>query len=332
MRKLARPIAAAAGLLIITGLAAACGSAGSSGTKPQATTSAAGCAPVADSTLVVLTDDKHLQLSDNVVPAVNKAVNTPALIAALDAVSKTLSTQNLIALNKMVDSGGQTAEAAAAAYAQQNNITAGIQKGPGGKLTIGAADFSEAKEIANLYKIALDAAGYTTTVQTIGNRELYLPQLEQNKIQVVPEYAATLLTFLNTHNDQNSAATSDITQTMQRLTTLGGQHNLVFGAPAEAIDTNAFAVTKATADKYGLKTLSDFAAKCSGKATILAGPAECPQRPFCQQGLEDTYKIVFGQFLSMGSDAGGPITKKTLTDGKATIGLVFSSDSSLSSQ
>src|ERR1051326_1187902 len=173
MRKLARPIAAAAGLLIITGLTAACGSAGSSGTKPQATASGAGCAPVADSTLVVLTDDKKLQLSDNVVPAVNKAVNNPALISALDAVSKTLSTQNLIALNKMVDSGGQTEQPAAAAYAQQNNITAGIQKGPGGKLTIGAADFSEAKEVANLYKIVLDAAGYTTTVQTIGNRELY---------------------------------------------------------------------------------------------------------------------------------------------------------------
>jgi osmoprotectant transport system substrate-binding protein len=332
MRKLARPIAAAAGLLIITGLSAACGSAGSSGTKPQATASGAGCAPVADSTLVVLTDDKKLQLSDNVVPAVNKAVNNPALIAALDAVSKTLTTQNLIALNKLVDSGGQTEEAAAASYAQQNNITAGLQKGPGGKLTIGAADFSEAKEIANLYKIALTAAGYTATVQTIGNRELYLPQLEQNKIQVVPEYAATLLTFLNTSNDQANAATSDITQTMQRLTALGAQHNLVFGTPAEAIDTNAFAVTKATADKYGLKTLSDFASKCSGKATILAGPAECPQRPFCQQGLEQTYGIHFGSFLSMGSDAGGPITKKTLTDGKATIGLVFSSDSSLTTQ
>ena len=65
---------------------------------------------------------------------------------------------------------------------------------------------------------------------------------------------------------------------------------------------------------------------------LLAGPAECPQRPLCQQGLEQTYKINFGSFLSMGSDAGGPITKKTLTDGKATIGLVFSSDSSLSSQ
>ena len=30
---------------------------------------------------------------------------------------------------------------------------------------------------------------------------------------------------------------------------------------------------------------------------MLAGPAECPQRPFCQPGLETTYSIQFGPFL-----------------------------------
>src|SRR5215475_11851139 len=305
MPKFSRPIALAAGLIIVAGLSAACGSAGSSGTTAPTKASGAGCAGVADSTLVVLQDDKHLQQADVVIPAINKAVANPQLIAALDAVSTTMDTNKLIALNKMVDSGGQTPAAAAAAYAQQNNLTANLQKGSGGKLIIGAADFSESEEIANVYKIVLSSIGYTPTVQTIGNRELYLPQLEQNKIQIVPEYAAT------------------------RLTQAGAQHNLVFGKPSTALDTNAFAVTKATADKYHLKTLSDFAQKCSGTATTLAGPAECPQRPFCQQGLEKTYGIQFGQFLSQGSDAGGPITKQTIKSGRATIGLVFSSDSSL---
>ena len=217
--------------------------------------------------------------------------------------------------------------AAAQTYVQQNNPQQGLAKGPGGNLKIGAADFSENEEIANVYKIVLDSIGYSTTVQTIG--ELYLPQLEQNKIQIVPEYAASLLTALNTTNDASQAPTSDIAQTMPRLIALGAQKNLVFGKPSTALDTNAFAVTKATADKYGLKTLSDFAAKCSGTATTLAGPAECPTRPFCQLGLQKTYGIQFGQFLSQGSDTGGPITKKTIQSGKATIGLVFSSDSSL---
>jgi osmoprotectant transport system substrate-binding protein len=329
MRTLSRPLAIAAGLVMAAGFTAACGSAGSSGTAKPSTVSGAGCAGVAGTDLVVLTDDKHLQQSDVVVPAINKAASNPQLIAALDAVSTGLDTNKLIALNKLVDSGGQTPAAAAAAYVQQNNLTSNLQKGPGGPIKIGAADFSENEEIANVYKLVLASIGYSPTVQTIGNRELYLPQLEQNKIQIVPEYAASLLTALNTTNNPSQAPTSDINETMPRLTALGAQKNLVFGKPSTALDTNAFAVTKGTADKYGLKTLSDFAAKCSGKATTLAGPAECPQRPFCQQGLQKTYGIQFGQFLSQGSDAGGPITKKTIQSGRATIGLVFSSDSSL---
>jgi osmoprotectant transport system substrate-binding protein len=324
-----RPLAVAAGLIIVAAFSAACGSAGSSGTANPSAVTGAGCPGIADQTLVVLTDDKHLQQADVVVPAINKAVNNPQLLAALDGVSTTMDTNKLIALNKMVDSGGQTPAAAAAAYVQQSNLTANLQKGPGGKLKIGAADFSENEELANVYKLVLNSIGYSATVQTIGNRELYLPQLEQNKIQIVPEYAASLLTALNTTNDASQAPTSDVNETMTRLTALGAQHNLVFGKPSTALDTNAFAVTKAVADKYGLKTLSDFAAKCSGKATVLAGPAECPQRPFCELGLQKTYGIQFGQFLSQGNDTGGPITKKTITDGKATIGLVFSSDSSL---
>ena len=77
------------------------------------------------------------------------------------------------------------------------------------------------------------------------------------------------------------------------------------------------------------RTLSDFAAKCSGKATVLGGPPECPQRPFCQPGLEKTYGITFGRFASL--DAGGPQSKGALTSGTATIALVFSSDASLAS-
>ena len=114
---------------------------------------------------------------------------------------------------------------------------------------------------------------------------------------------------------------------MTALKELGTQYGLTFGTPSKATDQNAFAVTKPVADKYSLKTLSDFAAKCSGTASVLAGPPECPQRPFCQVGLKDTYGITFGTFVQ--ADAGGPQTKTALRTGKATLGLVFSSDSSL---
>ncbi|HKD97283.1 MAG TPA: glycine betaine ABC transporter substrate-binding protein [Micromonosporaceae bacterium] len=336
MRTSTRLAAGAAAFTLAALGIAGCGSKGSSGTAappPPPTTGASGegCFGNAGSKLVVLEDDKHLQLSDNVVAAINDSANNPAVLAAVNAVSAALDTQKLIALNRMVDVDRHTPAAAAATFAQQNNITAGLAKGPGGNLKVGAANFSESEEIANLYKIALTAAGYKVTVQTIGNREIYEPQLEKNQIQIVPEYAATMADFLAKKQQGASApeaASGDIDKTMSSLTDLGTKAHLVFGKPAAAVDTNAFAVTDVTAQRYNLKTLSDFAAKCSGPNTSLAGPAECPQRPFCQAGLQDTYGIHFGKFLSM-SDAGGPVTKKAITDGVATIGLVFSSDSSL---
>jgi osmoprotectant transport system substrate-binding protein len=308
---------------------AGCGDAGSSGTEAASTAAAGqGCAPVAGDSLVVLTDDKKLQNTDNVVPAINKKASSPQLIAALDKVSAALDTTKLIALNKAVDIDRKSSKAAATEFITTNNIT-GIEKGPGGDITVGAANFSESATLGEIYAQVLTAAGYKVKVQQIGNRELYEPALEKGDLDVVPEYAATLATFLQGKADKNAKdpSSSDLQATMTNLTALGEKVGLVFGQASQAQDQNAFAVTSAFSDKYGVKTLSDLAAKCSGAATVLGGPAECPQRPKCQQGLVDTYQFQAGKFATL--DAGGPLTKTALKTGTASVGLVFSSDGAL---
>lgn len=330
-------ITGAASLLALGALLAGCGTAGSSGTSPTPTQnavaggpSAAGCAPVAGDKLVVLTDDKQLQNTDNVLPAVNAKAADPALLAALDKVSAVLDTPALIELNKAVDVERKSPLVAAKAYAESTSLTAGITKTQSGSLVVGAANFSENQTLAELYKIALEAAGYDVKVQTIGNRELYEPALAKGDVQVVPEYAATMADFLNGKaNGKDAAAVSstDLDKTVAALTKLGEPEGIVFGKPSGAQDQNAFAVTTAFAEKYGVKTLSDLATKCSGADTVLGGPAECPARPKCQAGLEDVYDFRAGKFSSL--DAGGPQTKTALTTGKASVGLVFSSDAAL---
>ena len=310
---------------------AGCGGAGSSGTQaPPSAAAGSGCAPVAGASLVVLTDDKNLQNTDNVVPAINKKASSPQLIAALDKVSAALDTTKLIALNKAVDIDRKSSKAAAQDFVTANNITAGLAKGPGGKITVGAANFSENATLGEIYGLALTAAGYTVKVQQIGNRELYEPSLEKGDIDVVPEYAATLATFLggkiNGKNGKDPSS-SDLNETMTNLKALGDKVGLVFGTASQAQDQNAFATTTAFADKYGVKTLSDLAAKCSGAATVLGGPAECPQRPKCQAGLVSTYNFQAGKFSTL--DAGGPLTKTALKQGTISVGLVFSSDGAL---
>ncbi|MFC0533474.1 glycine betaine ABC transporter substrate-binding protein [Phytohabitans kaempferiae] len=278
----------------------------------------------------MLEDDKKLQNTDNVVPAINAKVSSPELVAALDKVSAALDTPKLIALNKAVDVDRKTSKVAAEEFAAANSLTTGLAKGPGGSITIGAANFTENQTLGELYRIALTAAGYQATVQQIGNRELYEPALEKGEIQVVPEYAATLAEFLNSKvNGANAAPISspDLDKTMAGLKDVGEKVGITFGAPSAAQDQNAFAVTKAFADKYGLTTLSDLAEKCSGTATILGGPPECPQRPKCQQGLEQTYSFKAGSFSSL--DAAGPQTKSALTTGTISVGLVLSSDGAL---
>ena len=333
MNSVSRVAVGLVGLLAAAGLAGGCGKAGSSGTAaPPSAAGAGGCAPVAGSKLVVLNDDKHLQNADNVIAAINAKAAKPDLVAALDKVADALDTPKLVALNKATDVDHKTSAVAAQEFAQANNLTSGITKGTGGTIVIGAANFSENQTLAELYKIVLTAAGYTASTQAIGNRELYEPSLEKGEVQVVPEYAATFAEFLNGKLNGKSAspvASGDLDKTASALKDLGTKTGLTFGKPSQAADQNAFAVTSALADKYGLKSLSDFASKCSGKSSILGGPPECPQRPFCQLGLTKTYGMTFGQFKSL--DTGGPLTKGGLTGGQITIGLVFSSDAALAS-
>ena len=310
---------------------AACGEKGSSGTQapPSATAGSAGCAPMASEQLVLLADDKQLQSSDNIVAAVNSKASNPALLAAVDKVAAALDQPKLLALNKAVEIDRKTSPVAAQEFAAANGLTTGLSGG-NGAVVIGAANFPESKTLAELYKIALTAAGFQARVQQSSSREIYEPALEKGDITVFPEYAATMTEFLNKKAngpDAPQKASGDINATMTALKELGQKYGLVFGTPSAANDQNAFATTKPVADQYGLKTLSDFAAKCSGTASVLAGPPECPQRPFCQPGLKDKYKITFGSFFQ--ADACGPLGKTALRQGKATLALVCSSDSSL---
>ena len=325
------PIAALAAVLST----AACGESGSSGTGGDAAasgSSASGdaCAPVAGDQLVVLEDDKGLQNADNIVPAVNAAAANanPALVQALDTVSAALTEEDLIGMNKAVDIDRQSAADVAAAYVSDNDLGSGVTGGSG-PVVVGAADFSESQVLANVYADTLTAAGFQATVQTVGNRELYLPALKNGEIQVFPEYLATVADIIAKNVDPNAAAiaTSDADETLAALTPVAAEYGLVFGTPAEATDQNAFAVTQEFADALGVTTLSELADACGDGSLTLGGPGECPTRPQCQLGLEDTYGLEFASFSEY--DAGGPLTKAAIQQGDVSMGLVFSSDGAL---
>ncbi|SEP08831.1 glycine betaine ABC transporter substrate-binding protein [Trujillonella endophytica] len=315
---------------------AACGDSGSSGTGGGETSggSASGdaCAPIPGEQLVVLEDDQELQLADNIVPAVNGATASaqPALVPALDAVSAALTTEELIGLNAAVDLERRTVDEVAAEWVEENGVTEGLEQGSGA-IVVGATDWSESEVLATIYALTLDAAGFDTEVRTVGSRELYLPALRSGaEIQVFPEYLATVTEALNAEfngPDADPVATNDAQETAGAARPLADQAGLVFGQPAEAVDQNAFAVTQEFADELGISTLSELADACGDGSLVLGGPEECPTRPFCQLGLEETYGLRFAEFVPL--DAGGPLSKNAILGGEVSVGLVLSSDGAL---
>ncbi len=334
-----RPLSLAAGLIALALVVAGCGEEGSSsddpGTGAGDNTSAAGgdegmeCVPVAGDDLVVLDDDQELQTVDNLIPAVSAAASTPELLAALNAVSAAMDTDILVELNGRIANERLAEADVAADFVEEAGLTEGLEQGSG-SVTVGSSTFPETVLMANIYSLTLDAAGFDTSIQSVGNRELYLPALQSGEeIQVFPEYVGTLTEFLNAQAngpEPEPLASGDLEATVTELTTLGEAVGLVFGEPSEAADQNAFAVTQAFADEYSVTTLSELAETCTS-GLVLGGPPECPERPFCQLGLEETYGLVFDSFTSL--DAGGPLTKTALTTGQVSLGLVFSSDGSL---
>ncbi|MFI5806171.1 ABC transporter substrate-binding protein [Streptomyces sp. NPDC051561] len=172
----------------------------------------------------------------------------------------------------------------------QGEITA--EPGDSHELTIGSAGFTESDVLAQMYALLLDRAGYSTTILSVTNRELYEPALESGQIDVVPEYAATFADWLNAKKNGPNATpvgSPDLDATMTALRKLAVPRGLTVLDPGRAVDQNAFAVTAAYARQHQLGTLTDLGK--SGLPVRLAAGDECVQRPYCEPGLKKTYGI-----------------------------------------
>jgi hypothetical protein len=150
-------------------------------------------------------------------------------------------------------------------------------------ITVGGASFTESLIMIEMYAALLEDAGYEVQVQPVDNRELYAPELESGGIDVVPEYAATFAEYLNLDANGPAAepvATGDVEETVTALRALAEAKGIEVLEPSEAANQNAFFVTEAFAAEHSLSTLSDLGA--SGIPVVLAGTAECPERPKCE--------------------------------------------------
>lgn len=186
-----------------------------------------------------------------------------------------------------------------------------------GGLTIGTANFTENQILGYLYAGVLSAAGVKTTVKpNLGSREIVVPALRSGDIDLLPEYQGSLLLYL----DKKATATE--AGAMQNALTTVLPDGLEVLPYASAEDRDSFAVTRSTADRYGLKTLADLH-KVNGKL-IFGAAAEMKKRVVGLVGLKDQYGVEFKEFKAL--DSSGPLVKGALKKGDIDVANVFTTD------
>ena len=210
---------------------------------------------------VLLKDDKNLQPADNVTPVLNNKITTAygkAMADLVNKVSAKLTTDVLTNLNKQTDIDQKDPNDVAMSWLESENLIppskAAAVSGP--TIVVGSAKFTEDETLADIYADMLKANGYPVSKKlNIGSREIYFPALKSNQVSFIPDYAGSLLTFIDAKKPATTNAANNATQLAAVLKPL--KLTALDAAPAE--DINGFVVTKATADKYKLVNLSDLA-------------------------------------------------------------------------
>jgi osmoprotectant transport system substrate-binding protein len=179
----------------------------------------------------------------------------------LDGVSAKITTEDLTELNQKVTVDKEDAAAAAEAWVSENvPAPSDAAAKSGTPIVVGSANFDESAILAEIYAKVLTDNGYTVEKKLkVGSREIYFPAVESGEISLVPEYAGTLLAFL----DESTPASTDADETYASLTTALEGRPVVAFASSPAEDKNGFVVTKETADEYGLTKTSDLAKPAS---------------------------------------------------------------------
>ncbi|MFC9429323.1 ABC transporter substrate-binding protein [Streptomyces sp. NPDC056987] len=190
-------------------------------------------------------------------------------------------------------------------------------------LTIGTANFTENQILGYLYASVLGAAGVKTKVRpNLGTREILIPALKGGDIDLLPEYQGALLHYLS---PKATATEEGEMQNALAVALPAGLQVLPYG---KAEDSDAFAVTRATAEKYGLTTLADLR-KQNGKLVIGAAP-EVKKRVVGVVGLKEIYGVEFKEFKSL--DSSGPLVKGALKKGDVDVANLFTTDTDIAAE
>jgi osmoprotectant transport system substrate-binding protein len=183
----------------------------------------------------------------------------------------------------------------------------------GETIVVGSQAYYSNEIIAEIYAQALESAGFDVERQfSIGQRDAYIPELEDGAVDVFPEYSGNLLQYFD---PETTARTSE--EVYAALPDALPEGLSVLDQSA-ATDQDSYTVTGAFAEQYGLTTIADLANV--DVPLTLGGPPELAERPYGPSGLQETYGV------EVAFSPTGDTTVQDLVAGTVNVANVFTAD------
>jgi glycine betaine/choline ABC-type transport system substrate-binding protein len=238
-----------------------------------------------------------------------------ALVAALAALTLAVALAACGSDDKKSSSGGGSSSSGGGKLIKKNSANASKS------ISVGSKNFTEQFILGEIYSQALQAAGYKVKKQlNLGSELIAHKALQAGKVDAYPEYTGTALTSF--FGVKTADVPKDANKAYEDTKAGFAKENITALAPTPFENTYRLGITKATAKKLGdPKTISDLKGKES-KLSISGFP-ECKQRQDCLLGVQDTYGLKFGKFVSSEQKY------QVLDSGDADVAFIFTTDGDL---
>jgi osmoprotectant transport system substrate-binding protein len=205
--------------------------------------------------------------------------------------------------------------------ANSTSLSGGGSSASKTSVVVGSANFPENVTLGYVYGEALAANGITVTYKpNIGARAAYFPALEKGEIDLIPEYAGSILSYLD--KAANAKSGDDVKTALDAAL----PSNLKALDFSQAADSDSLNVTADYAKANNLTSIGDLA-NVSGNVIIAANP-EFETRPDGIPGLKSVYGLSNITFQAI-NDSGGPATAKALQDGTVQVADIYSTTTSI---
>ncbi len=179
-------------------------------------------------------------------------------------------------------------------------------------VVIGSQAYYSNEIIAEIYAQALEANGFEVERNfNIGQRDTYMPAIEEGSIDLFPEYTGNLLQYFEP--DATATTPDDVYAALQDALPEG----LTVLEQSPATDQDSYNVTATFAEENDLTSIADLAGI---EGLVLGGAPELEERPYGPTGLKEVYDV------TVAFNPTADTTVDELVAGNIQVANVYSAD------